>query len=182
MKIADVKHIKAAKKYSNALFQSALEAGKAEKVYNDIVFVLETIETNVQLKNALTNPIVTVTDKKDIAQKLFGIHVEKITLDFICLLLENGRLDCLNEVVNRYNQTNNRENNIITPVIISAVELNDEQKRRINQKLEIKTNKKVVPEYSIEPDIIGGIIVEIDDKTIDCSLKTKFDNMKKQLT
>ena len=49
-------------------------------------------------------------------------------------------------------------------------------------KLEIKLNKKVEPEYSVNADIIGGLIVEIGDKTIDCSLKTKFDNMQKQLT
>ena len=42
--------------------------------------------------------------------------------------------------------------------------------------------KTVVPEYQVNSDIIGGLIIEIDDKTVDCSLKTKFENMKKQLT
>ena len=182
MKTIDIKHIKAARKYSNALFQSAKEAGKTEKVYDDIVFISETIDTNVGLKNALLNPIVSLSDKKDIVQKLFSVHIEKITLDFIFLLLEHNRLDCLNEVVNCYNQASNKLNNIITPTVISAVELNDEQKNRIISKLENKTNKKVLPEYTVKPDIIGGIIIEIDDKTIDCSIKTKFDNMRKQLT
>ncbi len=182
MKTVDIKHIKAAKKYSEALFQTAFEAGKNEKVYDDIVFINETIETNEQLKNALLNPVVLNKDKKDIFQKLFGIHIDKITLDFIYLLIENGRLNCLNEIVNRYNQTNNKKNNIITPLIISAVELTEEQKQRINLKLEDKTGSRVLSEYLTEPDIIGGIIIKIDDKTIDCSIKTKFDNMKKQLT
>ncbi len=182
MKTIDIKHIKAAKKYAGALFQSALESGKSEKVYDDIVFINETIETNEQLKNALINPVVTNNDKKDIVQKLFSIHVDKIALDFIFLLIENGRLDCLNEIVNRYNQASNKKNNIITPIIISAVELNAEQKERINSKLKLKTGKNVLSEYIIDSDIIGGIIIKIDDKTIDCSIKTKFDNMKKQLT
>ena len=182
MKTIDVKHIKAARKYSNALFQTAKESGLCEKVYNDLVFISETINTNEQLKNALMNPIVTLNDKKDIFERLFKIHIEKVTLDFVFLLLENNRLNCLEEVVNCFNKSNNRENNIITPTIISAIELNDEQKSRIIAKIAEKTGKKVIPEYSIEPDIVGGIIIEIDDKTIDLSIKTKFDNMKKQLT
>ena len=73
-------------------------------------------------------------------------------------------------------------NNIVKPQIISAVELNEEQKNRIINKLQTKLSKIIQPEYEIKPDIIGGLIIEIDDRTIDCSLKTKFDNMKKQLT
>ena len=182
MKIADIKYIKAARKYSNALFQSALEADKQEKIYNDIVFINETIEMNDELKNALSNPIVKISDKKEIVQKLFKLHVEKITIDFIYLLIENNRLDCLNEIVSCYNQSSNKKNNIITPVITSAVELSNEQKNRIKKKLKEKTNKNVIPEYLVNEDILGGIIIEIEDKTIDLSIKTKFDNMKKQLT
>lgn len=182
MKTVEIKYIKIAKKYSNALFHSAIEAGKTEKVYNDIIFVSETIDTNEQLKNALINPIVTIEDKKDIISKLFCIHVEKITIDFINLLIENNRLECLSEVINCYNQLSNKTNNIITPIIISAIELSEEQKERIILKLESITNKKILPDYKVEPGIIGGIIIQIDDKTIDCSIKTKFDNMKKQLT
>ena len=182
MKTIDIKHIKAARKYSKALFQTAKETGLNEKVYSDLVFISETINTNEQLKNALMNPIVTLNDKKDIFERIFKIHIEKVTLDFILLLLENNRLDCLDEVINCFNQSNNIENNIITPTIISAVELNDEQKNRIISKIEEKTGKKVIPEYTVKKDIIGGIIIEIDDKTIDLSINTKFDNMKKQLT
>lgn len=181
MKIIDVKHMKTAKKYSNALIQSAIEAGKTEKVYNDLVFILETIDVNEELKAVLKNPIVTESDKKYIIQKIFDNRVEKLTLDFILLLVENNRLECLNEIINSYNQSNNRNNNVITPIIISAIELNNEQKERIRAKLEKKTNKKVRAEYTVRPDIIGGLIVEIEDKTIDCSIRTKFENMKKQL-
>ena len=42
--------------------------------------------------------------------------------------------------------------------------------------------KTILPEYQINPEIIGGLVIELEDKTIDCSLKTKFENMKKQLT
>ena len=182
MKSVDIKNLKAAKKYSSALFQSAMRLNSVDKVYNDIVFIAETINTNEQLKNALLNPVVAISDKKDIVNRLFSIHIEKITLNFTYLIIENNRLECLNEIINCYNQLNNNFNNVITPVITSAIELDEEQKNRIITKLEGKTKKAVIPEYVVNSEIIGGIIIEIGDKTIDLSIKTKFENMRKQLT
>jgi len=182
MKNIDIKYIKAARKYAGALFQTAFEKFKTEKIYNEIVFVTETINTNPQLKEVLENPAVMLSDKQEIISKIFSVHIEKMTLDFLLLLLENGRINCLNSILDCMTELMNKIKNIINPVIISALELNDEQKHRIVSKLENKLDKKVMPDYLIDTDIIGGIIIKIDDKTIDCSIKGRFDNMKKQLT
>ena len=182
MNIGNVKNIKTAKRYSNALLKSAIEANSLEKIYNDIVFVNETINLNTQLKEFIENPVIKKEDKKDVINKLFSVHVDKITLDFLYVLTDSGRIDILNEVLNQFTFRYNEENNIIKPEIISAVELTEEQKLRITDKLGKKFDKKIMPEYTVNSDIIGGLIVEIGDKTIDCSLKTKFYNMKQQLT
>ena len=182
MNTGDIKNIKTAKRYSNALLKSAIEAGSLERIYNDIIFVDETIKLNSQLKGFMENPVIKNADKKDVLNKLFSVHIDKITLDFLFVLTDAGRIDILDEVLNQFSYRYNEENNIIKPEIISAVELTDEQKLRITQKLEKKFDKKIMPEYKVNSDIIGGLIVEIDDKTIDCSLKTKFYNMKQQLT
>ena len=182
MKIGDIKNIKVARKYSNALIISANEAGLSSNVYNDLLFILETIQTNKNLSDALQNPVVSLSDKKDILEKLFSVHVEKITLDFILLLLENNRFDALNEIVNQYSISYNEQNNIVKPRVISAIDLDESQKNRIIEKLQHKLSKVVEPEYITDENIIGGLVIEIGDKTIDFSLKTKFDTMKKQLT
>ncbi|MGM9994526.1 MAG: ATP synthase F1 subunit delta [Candidatus Avigastranaerophilus sp.] len=182
MKTGEVKHIKTAKRYSNAIFKLALESGLLDKIYNDLIFIQQTISSNPQLKMFLLNPVISKEDKKDVISKIFSVHTDKIAYDFLYLLADNGRIDILNEVLNQFTKKYNEENNIIKPQIISAVELNEIQKDKLKEKLEKKLSKKVVPEYLINADIIGGLIVEIDDKTIDCSLKTKFYNMKQQLT
>ncbi len=182
MKIGDIKNIKAAKKYSNALLQTAISENKTEKVYNDILFAAETINTNNELANFLLSPVVKIEDKKDVIKKIFAVHIDRTTLDFLYLLTDKNRLNALNEIVNRYTNSFNEINNIIKPSIISAVELNDEQKLKVTEKLQSKLMKKIVPEYIINPDIIGGLIIELNDRTIDCSIKAKFENMRKQLT
>lgn len=181
MKTVDIKHLKIAKKYAKALLLRAKEQGDFDRIYNDIVFISETIKENKQLSLVLLNPVITVDDKKEILKKLFSIHVTELTLDFMYLLIESSRLDCFNEIIDCYNQLKNEEQNIITPIIISAVELSNEQKLQVVSKIEQKTKKKVLPQYSIDPEIIGGIIIEIDDRIVDCSLLAKFKNMRKQL-
>ena len=182
MKIGDIKNKKIARKYSNALLETALEKNLSSKIYEDLVFVCETINSNEQLQEIFYSPIVAQADKSDIVEKLFSVHIEKITLDFVLLLIEANRTDALCEVLNQYEISYNEKNNIVKPVIISAIELNENQKNKIVEKLQNKMTKTIVPEYQINPDIIGGLIIEIDDKTVDCSLKTKFENMQKQLT
>ncbi len=182
MKQSEVKYIKAARKYSNAIISSAIEENKADKIYEDLILIKETIRNNNDLSLFLSNPVVTDEDKKDAVSKLFALHTEKMTTDFISLLIENNRLNILNEIINQYLYSLNQHKNIASPTIISAVELNDGQKEKIINKLREKLSKEIMPEYKVENDIIGGLIIEIDDKTIDCSLKTKFENMKKQLT
>ena len=181
MKTIDVKNIKPAKKYSKAILQSAIENNNLDKVYNDLIFITETLNTNKELYDFLNTPLVKIDDKKDVIQKLFSTHIEKITLDFLYVLADNNRLNAINEILNRFSDGYNKVNNIVKPTIISAVELDEIQKNRLTEKLEQKLSKKVIPEYITDESVIGGFVIEMEDKTIDCSLKAKFENMKKQL-
>ncbi len=182
MKIFGIKNAKIAKKYSNALLQTAKSGNKCENVYNDLLFISETINTNKNLSEFIFNPIVKPEDKKDVVNKVFSFHIDKITLNFLYMLIDKARLNAINEIVYQYIQSYDKINNIVKPLIISAVELDSRQKERLTEKLTGRLMKKVQPEYIINPDIIGGLIIEIGDKTINCSIKNKFDSMKKQLT
>lgn len=182
MIIGDVKNIKLAKKYANALFDTAKEADLTDKVYDELVFVVETIKSNEELSSFLNSPLIKIEDKKDVISKLFSVHVGNICIDFLFVLVSAGRFFVLDEILNQFSEIYNEEKNIVKPIITSAVELDDEQKNNLLSKLENKLNKKVIPKYAVDSEIIGGLIVEIGDKTIDCSLKSKFNNMQKQLT
>ena len=182
MKIGDIKNIKIARKYANALFEAGIDSGNIDKVYNDILFVVETINSNKQLEEFLYSPLIKKEDKKDVITKLFSVHVEAVSVDFLNVLVDADRFNIIAEILNQFSNSYNEEKNIVKPVITSAVELDEIQKSSLLSKLEAKLNKKVEPEYKVDLGIIGGLVIEIADKTIDCSLKTKFDNMQKQLT
>lgn len=182
MKITDVKNSLIAKKYANALFEMSKEASCIQKSYDDLVFVVETITTNEDLKKFIYSPLIKKEDKKDVIDRLFSIQIDKPCLDFLKMLADCGRIDVIEEISNQFTKVFDEENNIVKPIITSAVELNEEQKQNIVSKLRSKLSKNIQPEYVINPNIIGGLIIDIDDRTIDFSLKSKFDNMHKQLT
>lgn len=180
MRTIDVKNINIAKKYATALFEIT-EDNKAEVVMQNLIFIDETLRTNEQLFSFFNNPIITRDDKKDVAQKIFAIHIEKDVLDLLFVLIDNARIDAFNEIVNQYSSQFNIKENIIKPNIISAVELTEEQKQKVIAKLQNKLNKQIIPNYIIDENIIAGMIIEIDDKVIDFSLKEKFEQVQKQL-
>ena len=76
MRTIDIKNISIAKKYANALFETATEIDKVELVMTNLIFIDETLKTNEQLFAFFNNPIITRTDKKDVAQKIFAIHID----------------------------------------------------------------------------------------------------------
>ena len=96
-------------------------------------------------------------------------------------MVDSARIDTISAVLNQFAKLYNTSENIVKPIIKSAVELNSEQKSAVEYKLQTKLNKRIIPEYVVDTDIIGGLVIEIEDKTIDCSLRNKFDNMQKQL-
>lgn len=182
MKITDVKNGLIAKKYATALYEEAEEKHIVEKVYNDLIFIVETFNSNSELKEFSISPIINKSDKQDVLGKLFSPHCEITSVDFIKMLVDCGRMSIINEILNQFVIIFDKKNNIAKPIITSAVELDDNQKETILGKLSSKLSKTIKPEYVVNPDIIGGLIIDIEDKTIDFSLKSKFDNMKKTLT
>ena len=80
MKIGDVKNIKIARKYANALFEAGIEVDVIDKVYNDILFIVETLKSNEQLADFMYSPLIKISDKKDVVSKLFSERIKAVRL------------------------------------------------------------------------------------------------------
>lgn len=177
----DSKYDVIAKRYAEALFLSAKDIEKVDKVFDELKFIAETYSSSTELSEFLINKLITHQDKKDVLSSLFKDKISGITFNFLCLLIDNNRFETIITVVSEYKDELNRLNNIVVAEITSAVEIPDELKSRLISTLELKTSKKIEPNYKIDNSIIAGLIVNIKEKTIDSSIKTKISNMKKQL-
>lgn len=181
MSNVDVKQIRIGKRYSDALVASALDADVLQKVFDDLKFVESTIQSSIELKEFLEKPVISHNDKKDVIVQIFKDSISEMALNFLLLLVDNNRFNLFESAVVEYSNRLDEINNIVKVKVISAIELNDDMKNKLVQKLEQKISKKIVASYDLRPEIIAGLVIEINDKTVDTSLKTKLNNLKKQL-
>lgn len=177
----DVKQIRIAKRYSEALVETGTETAGIQKIYDELIFVQQTLFSSDDLREFLENPIITHLDKHDVINKIFSNSVSAVVLNFLILLVDNNRFNIFDSVLVEYLNKMDQINNIVKARVFSAVELEDSMKVKLIEKLENKISKKVIANYEIKPEIIAGLIIEINDKTIDTSVKTKLNSIKKQL-
>jgi len=172
-----IKNLKPAKRYAKALMELAVGIDNVN-IYQDLEFILNTVNENIELDAFLNNPVVKKSDKTAVLSEIFSNKIQNCVLNFLSLLVENNRLNILSDVVKCLQDNINESKNAIKADITSVMELDENQKNAILSKLKQKINMEILPDFKINKDILGGIIIKINDTVIDLSLKKKIENLK----
>jgi F-type H+-transporting ATPase subunit delta len=172
----------AAKRYANAFLETVIEKGKLEKAKDDMLTIKSTLESSSELRLFLKNPIVKNSQKIAALEAIFAKQVDKLTFRLINLLLEKNREGLLDEITRKFLALYNHHHGIIEAEVSSASELSDKQLKALVKQLESSTGKKVIINSKIDSDLIGGLMVRIDDTVIDGSVKYKLSQLKQSLT
>lgn len=168
-------------RYANALMESSEEKKSFEKVLADVRFVKNTLSDSKELRNFLSNPTIASTKKSDALMEIFKENTGKDMLDFLKFLVAKGRENILNDICDRFIDLSNEKLNQAEVIISSAVELNETQKNELKVKLEKILNKKIIPSFMIDSEIIGGFKARVEDTVIDASIKHQLSVLKKKL-
>lgn len=181
--MTNLKNTLVAERYSEALVSIAKE-GKLtyEKIRTDLNLINDTLRTSNDLKDFLTNPLISTEDKKEIIEKVFSSEIDVLIVNFLKVLIDKNRFDAFEEVLNSYNKALDDINNISRIQVISAVEMSEESKTKLKIKLEEKLKKNVVLDLNINSEIIAGLVIRIGDNVIDMSMKHKLEDLSKSIT
>ena len=164
------------KNYAKALVSLEIDEKGLLKDFRNI---LETFRSSDDLRNILSNPTINLDQKLKITEDIFKSKISDDSYRFLILLIEKNRLNLLDEIYESTISELDRQNNIQTISVTSAVELNDEFKLKILKLFEKKLNKTIKPEWIIDREIIAGLSIKIGDTLIDTSLKNKIKNLSK---
>lgn len=157
-------------RYAKALLSSAKEAKVEEKVYSEMN-TLESAFAQIQLlKQAMTNPTLTKEDKIKLLNSVFNNKASKLTQGFITLVVENGREDYFHRIALSFQELYRKDKNIVVTHLTTAIELDEPLKKKIINSVEEQENSKVELRTEVNPDIIGGYILDIDGKRLDASI------------
>ena len=157
-------------RYAKALLSSAKEAKVEEQVYSEMT-TLDSAFAQIQLlKQAMTNPTLTKEEKIKLLNSVFNNKASKLTQGFINLVVENGREDYFHRIALSFQELYRKDKNIVVTHLTTAIELDEPLKKKIINSVEEQENSKVELRTEVNPDIIGGYILDIDGKRLDASI------------
>ncbi len=171
-----------AKRYAKSLMELMLDSeNNQEEIRSDLVNVKEILLSSTELNSAMTNPIVSAYDKEQIITTVFEQDTNETTRNFLKLLVEKNRFGLIFQIIEAFDEMLNKINNIAQVNVTGAIELDNDSKGKIENKLREKLNKEINIAYNTDSSIIAGLIYKIEDDILDTSLKHKLEELKKEL-
>ncbi len=166
------------RRYAAALFQTALREDVIDLVESDLGLVSYTFESSPALAEAVGSPLIPANKKKEILQSIFSEKIHEVTLHYLYLAIDNRREGVISETEREYIELANEARGIVTAEVKAAVELTEDERSRLRAKLSKQTGKAVTLNITIDPSIIGGLVVRIGDTVMDGSLKGHLNRIK----
>lgn len=170
-----------AKKYAAALLALAKETGTLEEVEQELAQIGEIVQQNPELTEFLRNQLISREAKKEVVERIFTQHLNPMVMRFLGVVIDRGRIALLPDIIDVYLELSHVERNIAEAQVRLAVDLTDEEETRLIRELTELTGKEIYLEKTIDPSILGGMIVTIGDRRIDGSLKRQLHEMKTTL-
>lgn len=171
-----------ANNYADGIIEYAAgDITKLEKIFEDLKIIQTVLLQSHDLDEVLKNPAIDFTKKCEIIESIFGSYIDEHENNLLKILIEKQRFNEFDNIISALKNKLQDIKGEKEVSIISAIQLDDEQKNLIISKLENRLQKKVLPNWSENKEIIGGIIVQIDDNVIDMSLLNKIESLSKNI-
>ena len=169
------------RRYTRALFQLAREAGEEEKIGQEVEQFYSAY-SQTELQPVLTNPAFGLdTRRKILAQVLESQQLSPLTRHFLCLLLDRDRLPYLTGIVNAYRRLLNEAKGRIEAKVVSASTLEADRLVQLRDRLRAISGKDVVLQQETDAALLGGLLIELDGKIYDGSIRTQLEKMKQRI-
>jgi len=170
-----------AKVYAGALLEIAHEKNAIAKIEEELSFLEELLKNDQDLLRYFSAPGINKDSKKQFVDKVFGGELSELMVNFLKVLIDNGRQQDIPDISIAFSELLDIVNNRQKIRLVSSVKLNTDIINRIKKSLEDRFNKNIVVEEVVDPSILGGIIVQVDDLIIDASLKNDLMKLREKL-
>nr|MBS0036988.1 ATP synthase F1 subunit delta [Saprospiraceae bacterium] len=167
-------------RYAHSLISLADDQNALEEVIKDVNLVLEVLEHR-DFYLLMKSPVIKPGNKKEICRKLFSDSVHKLTLEFMMILIRKGREKLIAEIFEGARDEYNRLKGITKVTLVTAVKADQALIDKVIATLEkMEDIKQVDLKAKVDPDIIGGMVLDFGDKVIDSSIKFELNSIRKQ--
>ena len=165
-------------RYATALFELARDEKQLEAVGASLSTVRAALRESDDFRALTTSPLISRDQAvKAVAATAEVMRVDPITSNFLGVLAQNRRLSQLDQVIRAFNMLAARHRGETTAEITSAHALSDDQVAALKQNLRTRIGRDVAVDLSVDPAILGGLVVKIGSQMIDGSIRTKLNTL-----
>lgn len=168
-------------RYAKAFFTLAKEKNLLGQLKTDIQGIFDICNQSADFIHLLESPVVTTTKKSELITKIFKSQINPLTLNFLLLIIDNKREVHIPGICRNFLDLTRKDQNIKSAVMITATEINTLTVEKIREIISKELHATIELACQVEPGIIGGLILRIDDKQYDSSVNTQLRKIKQTL-
>ncbi len=168
-------------RYAKSLFELGKEKNLLDKFYTDSKLLLDHCHQVKDFCVFLNNPVIKPSKKKEVLQKVLGSEQHPLMIKFINLVIDKNRENLLNDMVIYFEDLYKKYNGIKTVKLITAVALENDYLNELQIYLEREFSAPIEMEAQTKPEILGGLILIVDDKILDNSILHQMKLIRKKL-
>jgi F-type H+-transporting ATPase subunit delta len=166
--------------YANALFEAAKERGRLEPVRDDLHAFVEAVDEVSELRELLINPQLDPRVRADALASVLG-ETDELVRNFILLVVEKGRSDELDEILDELDALVAAEEGILDVQLTTAVELSDDEATKILGQIEQVSGRRLRASRTVEPALIGGFVLQAGPYRADASVRGRLERLRREL-
>src|SRR3982750_3405935 len=171
-----------ARRYATALADVVVKSGETQTVQSELRQWETLLSSNAELQNAFSSPAIAHISKENVLNQLIGrSNPSKTAANFLRVLLRNGLLTDLDQINERFASVLEERSGVVSASITSAREMAANEREGLKRNLEKLTGRKVNINFSIDENIIGGVVTRIGSTVYVSSVRTQLENLKEQL-
>lgn len=158
--------------YAEALMSLADSQNLVEQFGNQAKELLAVLKESQELRQFLGSPVIKIDDKKAVLRRITGEGLHQYMVNFLQLLIDKKRTAFLTGILEQFLALVRDRTSTVLAEVSSVTELSNEQREQVKNKVKAMTNANDVEiETTLDPDLIGGVVIKVGSQVLDASLR-----------
>jgi F-type H+-transporting ATPase subunit delta len=167
--------------YAEALLEAARDSDRVDEVREELGDFVAAIDASEELRSLLRNPQIEPHVKRDALEAALA-EADPLVRNFLLLLAEKGRIGQVEEIQAELERLVALAERVLELELTTAVELSDAEAAKVVGQIEQAAGRKVEATRTVDPDLIGGIVIQAGSQRLDASVRGRLDQLRQELT
>ena len=160
--------------YAHSMIELAEERGQLDELHEELDGLVKYLDQTPAFEEFLSSPLIEDEDRAKVIEKAFRGRASDLLVDSLLVINRKGRLGLLRGVAEAYRREFRRRRGLVEARVRTAVPLNDALRAQLVEAITRFAGKRPILSESVEPSLIGGMVVEVEGRKVDTSLASRL--------